>query len=105
MHQDPDTSDEEGTVVDKATDELALIAVSKCTTRILPHDTVVRTILEPSVQEATPMKKIWWVYLMIDAHDSEIKSGQLNKVKTYLKARYRLPDLLRAQQIDRRRAT
>ena len=63
MHQDPDrdryTSDEEGTVVDNAADELELIAVSKRPTRLLPHGTVVRTNLEPSVQEATPLKKMW----------------------------------------------
>ena len=62
MHQDPDrdryTSDEEGTVVDNAADELELIAVLKRPTRLLPHGTVVRTNLEPSVQEATPLKKI-----------------------------------------------
>ena len=61
MHQDPDrdryTSDEEGTVVDNAADELELIAVSKRPTRLLPHGTVVRINLEPSVQEATPLKK------------------------------------------------
>ena len=61
-HQDPDrdryTSDEEGTVVDNAADELELIAVSKRPTRLLSHGTVVRTNLEPSVQEATPLKKI-----------------------------------------------
>ena len=55
MHQDPDrgryTSDEEGTVVDNAADELELIAVSKRPTRLLSHGTVVRTNLEPSVQE------------------------------------------------------
>ena len=60
-HQDPDRdryfSDEEGTVVDNAADELELIAVSKRPTRLLPHGTVVRTNLEPSVQEATPLKK------------------------------------------------
>ena len=53
MHQDPDrdryTSDEEGTVVDNATDELELIAVSKRPTRLLAHGTVVSTNLEPSV--------------------------------------------------------
>ena len=57
-HQDPDrdryNSDEEGTVVDNAADELELIAVSKRPTRLLPHGTAVRTNLEPSVQEATP---------------------------------------------------
>ena len=44
-NQDPDrdryTSDEEGTVVDNAADELKLIAVSKRPTRLLPHGTVV----------------------------------------------------------------
>ena len=62
MHQDPDrdryTSDEEGIVVNNAADELELIAVSKSPTRYLPHGTVVRTNLKPSVQEATPLKKI-----------------------------------------------
>ena len=83
-HQDPDrdryTSDEEGTVVDNAADELELIAVSKRPTRLLPHGTVVRTNLEPSVQEATPLKKIWCVKLMDDAHAPEIMSGQMNLV-------------------------
>ena len=91
MHQDKDrdryTSDEEGTVVDNAADELELIAVSKRSTRLLPHGRVVCTNLEPSVHEATPLKKIWCVKLMDDAHAPEIKSGQLNVVKTYLKAR------------------
>ena len=62
MHQDQDrdryTSDEEGTVVDNAADELELTAVSKRPTRLLPHGTVVRTNLEPSVQGAKPLKKI-----------------------------------------------
>ena len=38
---------------------------------------------------------------MNDAHAPEVISGQLNVVKTYLKARYRLSDLLVAQQNDR----
>ena len=104
-HQDPDrdryTSDEEGTVVDNAADELELIAVSKRPTRLLPHGTVVRTNLEPSVQEATPLKKIWCVKLMDDGHAPEIMSGQMNLVKTYLKAKYRLSGLPRAQRNDR----
>ena len=49
----------------------------------------------------TPWKKIWCVKLMDDAHAPEVISGHLNVVKTYLKARYRLPDLLRAQRNDR----
>ena len=105
VHQDPDrdryTSDEEGTVVDNAADELKLIAVLKRPTRLLPHGTVVHTNLEPSGQEATPLKKIWCVKLMDDAHAPEIMSGQLNVIKTYLKARYRLSDLLSAQRNDR----
>ena len=105
LHQYPDrdrcTSDEEGTVEDNAADALELIAVSKRPTRILPHGTVVRTNPEPSIQEATPLKKIWCVKLMDDAHAPEIMSGQMNVVKTYLKARYRLSDLLRAQRKDR----
>ena len=80
MHQDPDrdryTSDEEGTVVDNAADELELIAVSKRPSRLLPHGTVVGTNLEPSVQEATPLKKIWCVKLMDNAHAPGIMSGQ-----------------------------
>ena len=60
MHQDPDrdryTSNEEGTVVDDATDELELKAVSKRPTRTLPHATVVRTNREPLEQDATPLK-------------------------------------------------
>ena len=105
MHQDPDrdryNSDEEGTVVDNATDELELIAVSNRPTRLLAHATVVRTNLEPSVQEATPLKKTWCGKLMDDAHAPEIMSGQLNVINTYLNARYRLSDLLRAQRNDR----
>ena len=49
MHQDRDsdryTSDEEGTVVENAADELELIAVSKLPTRLLPHATVFRNNL------------------------------------------------------------
>ena len=41
MHHNPDrdqyTSDQEGTVVDNAADELELIAVSKRPTRLLPN--------------------------------------------------------------------
>ena len=99
MHQDPDRdryiSDEEGTVIDNAADEFELIAVSKCPTRLLPHSMVVYTNLEPSLQEATPLKKIWCVKLMDDAHAPGIVSGQLNVIKTYLQAGYRLSDLLR----------
>ena len=96
VHQDPDrdryTSDEEGTVVDNAAGELQLIAVSKRSTRLLRHGKVPCTSLEPSVQEATSLKKIWCVKLMGDAHAPEIVMEQLNVSKTALKARYRLSE-------------
>ena len=105
MHQDPYrdryTSDEEGTAVDNAADEFELLAVSKRSARLLPRATVTRTSLEPFEQEAPPFNKIWCVKMMDDALSSEIISGQLNKMKTYLKNRYRLSDLLRAQRNDR----
>ena len=88
MHQVPDrdryTLDEEDTVIDNAARELELIAVSTRPTRLILHATVVRVNLEPSVLEATPLKKIRSVKLMDDAHAPEIVSGQLNVIKTYL---------------------
>ena len=87
--------------MDNAADDLELIAVSKRPTRLVPHGTVVCTNLEPSVHEATTWKRTWCVKLMYDAHVPEIISGQLNVVKTYLKARYRLSDLLRDQRNDK----
>ena len=74
QERDRYTSDEEGTLVDNAANELELIAVSKRPARLLPHGTVVRTNLEPYVQEATLLKKIWCVKLMDDAHAPEIIS-------------------------------
>ena len=80
MHQDPDrdryNSDEDGTVIDNAADELELIAVWKRPTRLHPHATVVRTNLEPSMQEATPLKKTWCVKMMDDAHAQTTKCDE-----------------------------
>ena len=42
----PMSSEEEGAVVNYAADELELITVPKCSTRLLPHATVVRSNLE-----------------------------------------------------------
>ena len=96
MHQDSDsvryTTDEHGTVVDHAADELALLAAWNCPTKLLPHITFNYTNLEPLEQAVTPLKKLWCVKIMDDTHDPEIFSRQLNVIKTYLKARYRLPD-------------
>ena len=105
MNQDPDrdryTSDEEDTRVENAADELELIAVSKRPTRLLPHPTVVRTKMEHLEQEATRSRKIFCVKMMDKAFSPQIISGQINVMKTLLKARYRLSDFLRAQQNDR----
>ena len=80
MHQDPDrdrySSDEEGTVIDSAADELDLIAVSKRPTMSLLYATVVRTNLESSMQETKPLKKISCFKLMDDVHAPEVISGQ-----------------------------
>ena len=61
MHQNPEsdryTSDEKGAVVDHTSDELELIAVSKRSTRLLPHATGVHTKLKPLEQEATKFEK------------------------------------------------
>ena len=102
MHQDPDrdryTSDEEGTVVDNATDELELVAVSKLPTRLLPEAAVFRANLESVEQDATPLKIIWCVKMMDDAHAPVLISAQLNVMKTYLKTKFRFSDFLRAQR-------
>ena len=79
-----------------------MIAVTKRPIRLIPHAAVIRTNLEPLEQEATPLKKIWCVEMLDDAYAPEINSGQLNVMETFLKARYRLLDFLRAMRNDRR---
>ena len=69
--------------------------------KLFPQAMVFRTNLELLVQEAIPLKKIWCVNMMDDAHAPKIVSGQLNLMKTYLKVSYRLSDLFWAQQNDR----
>ena len=106
VHQDPDrdiyTSDEEGTIVCHVVNELELTALSKRPTRLFPHTTVVRNILEPLGQEATTvLLKTRCIKMKDDAHAPEVVSGQLHVMETYLKARYQLSDLLRAQIMNR----
>ena len=83
MHQDPErdryTSDEEGTLVDNATDELDLVAVSKRPTRLLPEAAVFRTNLEPVEQNATPLKIIWCVKMMNDAHADNQRTAKCDE--------------------------
>ena len=77
------------------------MAVSKRSISLLPQKEVVRTDLQPFKQETQPLAKIWCVKMEEDTHQSNELNGQMRVMKTYLKARYRLSDLLRAQRNDR----
>ena len=83
-----------------AADDLETIAVSKRSICLLQKE-VVRTDLQPSKQETQPLAKIWCVKMEEDTHQPNEMNSQMRVVKTYLKARYRLSDLLRAQRNDR----
>ena len=77
------------------------IAVSKRSISLLPQKAVVRTDLLPFEQETQPLAKIWCVKMEEDTHQPNELNSQMRVMKTYLKARYRLSDLLRAQRNDR----
>ena len=47
------------------------------------------------------MAKNWCVKMEDDTHQPDEMNSQIKVMKTYLKARYRLSDLLRAQRKDR----
>ena len=68
---------------------------------LLPQKEVVRTDLQPFRQETKPLAKTWCVKMEDDTHQSDQMKSQLRVMKTYLKSRYRLSDLLRAQKNDR----
>ena len=57
--------------------------------------------LQPFKQETQPLVKIWCVKMEEDTHQPNELNSQMRVMKTYLKARYRLSDLLRAQRNDR----
>ena len=59
------------------------------------------TDLQPFKQETQPLAKIWCVKMQEDTHQPNELNSQMRVMKTYLKARYRLSDLLRAQRNDR----
>ena len=88
-------------VFDNAADDLEKIAVSKRSISLLPQKEVVRTDLQPFQQERQPLAKIWCIKLDEDTHQPNELNSQMMVMKTYLKARYRLTDLLRAQRNDR----
>ena len=104
VYQDPDSdrylipSDR---VFDNAADDLETIAVSKRSISLLPQKEAVRTDLQPFKQEKQPLAKIWCVKMEEDTQQSNEVNSQMTVMKTYMKARYRLSDLLRSQRNDR----
>ena len=104
VYQDPDSDRylvPSQTVFDNAADDLETIAVSKRSMSLLLQKDVVRTDLQPFRQETEPMKKIWCVKMEDDTHQPDEMNSQLSVIKTYLKARYILSDLLGAHRNDR----
>ena len=104
VYQDPDSDRyliPGERVFDNAADDLETIAVSKRSINLLPQKKVVRTDLLPFKQETQPLAKIWCVKMEEDTHQPNELNSQMRVLKTYLKARYRLSDLLRAQRNDR----
>ena len=104
VYQDPDSDryliPSEG-VFDNAADDLETIAVSKRSIGLLPQKEVFRTDLQPFKQETQPLAKIWCVKMEEDTHQPNELNSQMRVMKTYLKARYRLLNLLRAERNDR----
>ena len=88
-------------VFDDAADDLEKIAVSKRSISLLPQKEVVRTDLQPFKQETQPLAKLWCVKMEEDTHQPNELNSHMRVMKTYLKAIYRLSDLLRAQRNDR----
>ena len=68
---------------------------------MLPQKEVVRIDLQPFEQETQPLAKIWCVKTEDDTHQSDGMNSQMKVMKTYLKARYRFSDILRAKRNDR----
>ena len=68
---------------------------------LLPQKEVVRIDLQPLRQETEPLVKIWCVKMEDYTHQPDETNSHLRIMKTYLKARYRVSDLLRAQRNDR----
>ena len=104
VYQDPDSDRyliPSERVLNNAADDLETIAVSKRSMSLLPQKEVVRTDLQPFEQETQPLAKIWCVKMEEDTHQSNELNSQMRDMKTYLKARYILSDLLRAQRKDR----
>ena len=103
VYQDPDSDRyliPSERVFDNAADDSETLAVSKRSISLLPQKEVLRTDLQPFKQETQPLAKIWCVKIEEDTHQPNELNSQMRVMKTYLKARYRLSDLLRAQRND-----
>ena len=85
-------------VFDNAADDLETIAVSKRSISLLPQKEVVRTDLQPLNKKTQPLAKIWCVKMEDDTHQPNELNSQMRVMKTYLKARCRQSDLLRAAE-------
>ena len=85
-------------VFDNAADDLDKLAEAKRSMSLLPQKEVARTDLQPFEQETQPLAKIWCVKIEEDTHQPNELNSQMRVMKTYLKARYRLSDLLGAQR-------
>ena len=68
---------------------------------LLLQKEAVRTGIQPFKQETDPFAKIWFVKMEVYAHQHKELNSHLRVMPTYLKARYRISDLLRAQRHDR----
>ena len=104
VYQDPDSDRyliPGERVFDNAAEDLETIAVSKRSMSLLPQKEVVRTDLQTFEQETQPLAKIWCVKMEEDTHQSNELNSQMRVMKTNLKARCRLSNLLRAQRNDR----
>ena len=104
MYQDPDSDRyliPSERVFVNAADDLESITVSKRSISLMPQEEVVRTDLHPFKQETQSLAKIWCVKMEEDTHQPNEMNRQMRVMKTNLKARYRLSDLLRAQRNDR----
>ena len=79
---------------DNAADDLEMIAVSKRSMSLLLQEEAVRTDHQLFKQETARLAEIWCVKLEDDEHHPDKLKSPQRVMKTYLKARYRLSDLL-----------
>ena len=104
VYHDPDSDRyliPSGKILDNAADDLEMIAVLRHLMNLIPQKEAVRTDLQPFKQETEQLPKIWCVKMEDDTHQPNELKSHLRVMKSYLKVRYRLSDLLRAQRNDR----